>query len=237
MSWDIIISPRSAARQAKSNSNEMAPTIAPKINPTLRTGVGSTAGARDGSPAAEGGLAAAKRQKTAEGKILRVSSNFDGVRRRANPPRLATAKATTDASLGHLTAAKAAADAKGPDMIPDDDDEPIDDALLTSTSKPRKVVRAMTSDELTAIRKTAPGTSAKLRIGAAYDETLAVERAGTPTAMRLTRDDEEDNYDEDVAMDLVRATASGDDRFIGGLAPTGRKTSTSKPRKVEEIRP
>jgi hypothetical protein len=100
----------------------MAPTIALKINPTLRTGVGSTAGARDGSPAAEGGLAAAKRQKTAEGKILPVSSNFDGVRRRANPPRLATAKATADAGLGRLTAAMAAAHAKGPEVIPSDND-------------------------------------------------------------------------------------------------------------------
>jgi hypothetical protein len=48
---------------------KMAPTIAPKISPTLRTGVGSTAGARDGSPAVEGGPVAAKHQKTAEGKI------------------------------------------------------------------------------------------------------------------------------------------------------------------------
>jgi hypothetical protein len=138
-SWDIIFSPRSTARQAKSSSNEMAPTIAPKINPTLRTGMGSTAGARDGSPAAEGGSAAAKRQKMAEGKVLRVSSNFNGVKRCANPPRLATAKATADASLGRLTAAKAAADAKGPEVIPsDEDDKPIDDALSASTSKPRK---------------------------------------------------------------------------------------------------
>jgi hypothetical protein len=49
--------------------DKMAPTIAPKIGPTLRTGVGSTAGARDGSPVVEGRPAAAKRQKMAEGKI------------------------------------------------------------------------------------------------------------------------------------------------------------------------
>jgi hypothetical protein len=48
---------------------KMAPTIAPKISPTLRTGMGSTVGARDGSPAVEGGPAAAKRQKMAKGKI------------------------------------------------------------------------------------------------------------------------------------------------------------------------
>jgi hypothetical protein len=43
---------------------KMALTIAPKISPTLRTGVGSTTGAKDGSTAAEGGPTAAKRQKT-----------------------------------------------------------------------------------------------------------------------------------------------------------------------------
>ncbi len=48
----------------------MAPMIAPKFSPTLRMGVGSTAGAMaDGSPAAEGGPAAAKCQKTAGGKF------------------------------------------------------------------------------------------------------------------------------------------------------------------------
>ncbi len=157
----------------------MAPTIAPKINPTLRTGVGSTAGARDGSPAAEGGSAAAKRQKTAKGKILRVSSNFDGVKRRANPPRLATAKATADVSLGRLTAAKATADAKGLEVIPsDEDDKPIDDALSASTSKPCKVVRAMTGGKLTVIRKTAPGTSAKLRLGAVLRRNVGGREGG-----------------------------------------------------------
>ncbi len=49
---------------------KMAPTIAPKFGPTLRTGVGSMAGAMaDGSPVAEGGPAAAKRQKTAGVKV------------------------------------------------------------------------------------------------------------------------------------------------------------------------
>ncbi len=48
---------------------KLAPTIALKISPTLRTGVGSTAGAKDGSLEAESGPVAAKRQKTAGGKI------------------------------------------------------------------------------------------------------------------------------------------------------------------------
>ncbi len=48
----------------------MAPTIAPKFGPTLRMGVGSTAGAMaDGSLAAEVSPAAAKRQKKAGGKF------------------------------------------------------------------------------------------------------------------------------------------------------------------------
>ena len=48
----------------------MALTIAPKFGPTLRTGVGSTAGAMaDGSPAVGGGPAEVKRPKTAGGKI------------------------------------------------------------------------------------------------------------------------------------------------------------------------
>jgi hypothetical protein len=74
----------------------MAPTIAPKISPTLRTGVGSTAGAKNGSPAVDSGPVAAKQQKMAGGKIPRVSSNLDGARRRAKSLRLATAKAAVD---------------------------------------------------------------------------------------------------------------------------------------------
>jgi hypothetical protein len=83
----------------------MAPTIAPKFGPTLRTSVGSTAGAmEDGSLAVGGGPAEAKRPKTAGGKFPRVSSNLDGARCQTNPPHRATAKA--------------AAGAKGPEVIP-----------------------------------------------------------------------------------------------------------------------
>jgi hypothetical protein len=212
----------------------MAPTIAPKINPTLRTGEHRRcAGWQSGGG---GRVGCGKAPKNGRGKILRVSSNFDGVKRRANPPRLATAKATADANLGRLTAAKAAADAKGPEVIPaDEDDEPIDDALLASTSKHRKVVRAMTGGKPMAIRKTAPGKSAKLRLGAAYDEMLAVTRVGTPTAMRLARDDEDDDNNEDVAMDLVRVTASSNDRFIGSLAP--RAMTGDEPTAIRKTAP
>jgi hypothetical protein len=120
----------------------MAPTIAPKIGPTLRTGVGSTAGAiADGSPAAEGGLAAAKCQMTAGGKVPRVSLNLDGARRCSNPPRLATANA--------------AVGTKGLEVIPSDNDNKFsDEGTLLMTSRPRKVGHTM------------PGKAAKLFVKA-----------------------------------------------------------------------
>ncbi len=93
--------------------------------------MGSTAGAMaDGSPAAEGGPAAAKRQKMAGGKVPRVSSNLNEARRRTNPPRLAMAKA--------------AAGAKGPEVIPlDNDDELSDEGTLLTTLRPCKAGHTM----------------------------------------------------------------------------------------------
>ncbi len=97
----------------------MAPTIAPKFGPTLRMGVGSTAGAMaDGSPAVGEGPAEAKRPKTAGGKFPRVSSNLNGARRRTNPPRRAMAKA--------------AADAKGPEVIPSEDEDEFSDEGMST---------------------------------------------------------------------------------------------------------
>jgi hypothetical protein len=69
---------------------------------------------------------------------------------------------------------------------------------------------------------TASGTSTKLRLVAVSYETLAVERAGMPAPMRLTMDND-DNEDVDVVMDLVRATALGNNRLISA----GRILSTS----------
>jgi hypothetical protein len=84
----------------------------------------------DGSPAAEGGPAAAKCPKMAGGKFPQVSSNLDGARRRTNPPRRAMAKA--------------AAGAKGPEVIPlDDEDKFSDEGMLSMTSRPRKVGHTM----------------------------------------------------------------------------------------------
>jgi hypothetical protein len=112
--------------QPKQVSIQNGPRDSSKVRPHPEKGVGSTAGAMaDGIPAAEGGLAAAKRQKTAGGKVPRVSSNLDGARRRTNPPRLATAKA--------------AAGAKGLEVIPlDNDNEFSDEGTSSTMSRPRK---------------------------------------------------------------------------------------------------
>jgi len=102
----------------------MAPTIAPKCDPTLVTGVGSTAGARDGRLAADCGPAAAV-------KLPRVSSNVDGTRRCMYPRR--------------LTMAKAATDAKGLEVIPsDDDNKPIDDARWRRAGRWRQTAEGET---------------------------------------------------------------------------------------------
>jgi hypothetical protein len=191
----------------------MAPTIAPKISPTLRTGVGSTAGARDGSPAVEGGLAEAKRQKMAEGKIPRVFSNLDGVRHRVNPPRLATAKA--------------AADTKGTEVIPsDEDDEPVKEATLTRMAKPRKVGRTTPVDKTTSIGKTASGKAAKLRIGVASNAARDVAMGEMPTGAPLTMDNDDEYVNNEkvagmarprsMAVTTVGATALVNDSIVGG---------------------
>ncbi len=122
----------------------MAPMIALKISPTLRTGVRSTVGAKDGSPAADSGPVAAKCQKTAGGKIPRVSSNLDEARRRAKSLRPATAKA--------------AGDEKGPEVISsDDDDKQGDEATLTRPTKPRKGGRTTPVGKTSYAGRTAPG--------------------------------------------------------------------------------
>jgi hypothetical protein len=60
----------------------MAPTIAPKIGPTLRTGRGSAADAKDGSPAAEGGPAAAKQNLSSL-----LEPRWGEASRKPSPPR------------------------------------------------------------------------------------------------------------------------------------------------------
>ncbi len=190
---------------------KMAPKIAPKISPTLRTGVGSTAGAKDGSPEAESGPVAAKRQKTAGGKIPRVFLNLDGARHCANPPRLATAKA--------------AVDTKGPEVIPsDDNDEPVKEA---TTTKPGKVGRTAPGGKTGLVSRMASGKAAKLRVGSVTDETREVAVAGMPTGVFLAMDNNDKYVLNATAAGMVRprlmavATARGPATATGGSAPTG----------------
>ena len=186
----------------------MAPTIAPKINPTLKTGVGSTAGARAGSPARADRATAAKRQKTAEGGTLRVSSNLDGRKRRVNPPRLATAKAGesgspaaagADGSPGHITVAT---------TIPSDDDdeiEPPEAAGSTTTQKLGKGSRATSDDQPSASRKMAAKQTLMGHRGVA-PKMVAVARRDTLTGIPLTMDEDdvdiEDGSKDDVDDDV-----------------------------------
>jgi hypothetical protein len=163
---------------------KMAPMIAPKFCPTLRTGVGSTAGARVyGSPAAEGGPAAAKCQNTAGGKISGVSLNLNGARRRTNPPCLATAKAATGA--------------KGPDMIPlDEEDEFPNEGTLTMTSRPAKSGRPC------------PGRPPIFFFEAPSNEGRDFAVEGAPTTAPLKMDNDV-AYVKDLTLNAVGARAQG----------------------------
>ena len=87
----------------------MAPTVA-KFGPTLKTGAGGTAGARD-----DGSPAAAKHQKMGGSAKLRVSSNFDGLTRRSNPPR-------GEAWRDNPQMAAAAFGERSPEVIPSDEE-------------------------------------------------------------------------------------------------------------------
>jgi hypothetical protein len=155
----------------------MASTIAPKFGLTLRTGARSTTGARAyGSPAAEAGPVAEKWQKTARGQIPRVLANLDGVRRRTNPPRLATGKAATGA--------------KGPEVILSDEDEKfLDEGTSTMTLRPRKV------------RKVTPRKAAKKLFEAPPDKARDFAVKGAPTTSPLTMDDD-DEYVKDTTSNM-----------------------------------
>ncbi len=180
--------------------------IAPKFGPTLRTGMGSTAGAiADGSPVAEGGLAAAKRHKTAGGKVPRVSLNLDGARRRTNP--------------SHLPTAKAAAGAKGPEVIPlDADDEFSNEGTSSMTSRPCKVGH------------TTPGKAAKLFVEAPFAKARDFAVKGAPTPAPLTMDNN-DAYVGDAVLNadilvssrvvasLCTEQSSRDPWKVGGAVP------------------
>ncbi len=219
--------PGSIREPANPSKNIMAPTIAPKISPTLRTGVGSTAGAKDGRPAADSGLVAAKSQKTAGGKIPRVSSNLDGAKRRAKSLRPVTAKA--------------AVNKRGPEVIPsDNDNEQGDKATSTMPTKPRKDSRTTPVGKTLFAGRTALGKAAKPRLGAASNEMRAVARAEMPTGTHLTMDDDEEDVNVATAIKrgLAMTTALGNDRIISGPAPASKTLSASKtaPGKAAKLR-
>ncbi len=96
----------------------MAPKVA-KFGPTLKTGAGGTAGARD-----DGSPAAVKRQKTGGSAKLRVSSNFDGLMRRSNPPR-------GGMRSNNPQTAAAAFDERSPEVIPSDEEPNEEEQGLT----------------------------------------------------------------------------------------------------------
>ncbi len=107
-------------------------------------------------------------------------------------------------------------------------------------TKPRKGGRTMPVGKTSSAGRTASGKAAKLRLGAASDETRAVARAGMPTATHLTRDNDDKDVNVATAIErgLAMATALGNNRIIGGPAPTGKTSSASKeaPGKAAKLR-
>jgi hypothetical protein len=93
-------------------------------------------------------------------------------------------------------------------VIPsDDNDEPVNDAMLTMTAKPRKVGRKMTFDKTTSVSKTESGMAAKLRVGAASDKESGVATRGMPTGAPLTMDDDNEYVNNTRAARTARPTA------------------------------
>ncbi len=70
-------------------------------------------------------------------------------------------------------------------------------AMATALGNDRIIGGPAPASKTASARKTAPVKAAKLCLGAASDETQVVARAGLPTAMHLTMDD--DDKDVDVA--------------------------------------
>ncbi len=121
-------------------------------------------------------------------------------------------------------------DAKGPEVIPsDDNDKRGDEATSTMPTKPCKGDQMTPIGKTSSAGRTAPGKAPKLRLGAASDETRAVARAEMPTAMHLTRDDNDKDVNVATAIErgLAMATALGNNRIIGGEAPAGKTSSAS----------
>jgi hypothetical protein len=133
-------------------------------------------------------------------------------------------------------------------LMRDDNDEDINVAtaiqrglaMATALGNDRIIGGPASTGKTSSATKKAPGKAAKLLLGVASDKTRAVARAGMPTAMHLTRDD--NNEDVNVAMAIERglamATALGNDRIISSPAPAGKTSSASKraPGKAAKLR-
>jgi hypothetical protein len=132
-------------------------------------------------------------------------------------------------------------DEKGPEVIPsDDDDEQGDKATSTMPTKPRKGGRTRPVGKTSSAGRTVPGKAAKPRLEAASDKTRAVARAGMPTATHLMMDDDDEDVNVATAIErgLAMVTALGNNPIIGGPAPAGKTSSTSKmaPGKAAKLR-
>jgi hypothetical protein len=104
--------------------------------------------------------------------------------------------------------------------------------MLMMPTKPCKGSRTTPVSKTLSTGRTVPGKAAKLCLGGASDKTRAVARAGMPTATHLTRDDDDEdvNVATTIKHGLAMATALGNDRIIGGLAPAGETLSPARRR-------
>jgi hypothetical protein len=141
------------------------------------------------------------------GKFPRVSSNLNGARHRTNSPRLATAKA--------------AAGAKGPEVIPlDNNDKFSNEGMSLMTLRPCKVGH------------TTPGKAAKLFVEAPSAEARDFVVKGVPTPAPLTMDDK-DAYVGDAASNavskpcLTAAAATRVTAFANNVLVSGRDASAA----------
>jgi hypothetical protein len=103
----------------------------------------------------------------------------------------------------------------------DNDDKDVDVAMAierglamaTALGNNRIIGGPAPAGKTASARKTAPVEAAKLRLGAASNKTQVVARAGFPTAMHLTMDDDDKDVDVTTAIErgLARRTALGND--------------------------
>ncbi len=141
------------------------------------------------------------------GVFPRVSLNLNGARHHTNPPRLATVKAV--------------AGAKGPEVIPlDNDDKFSNEGMSLMMSRPCKVGH------------TTPGKAAKLFVVAPSAKARDFAVKGAPTPAPLTMDDK-DAYVGDAALNavskphLTAAAATCAMAFTNNVLVSGRDASAA----------